>query len=374
MDNKKWVAVWGNATSHTGCAPASYGKDFTLRYAVRSAFDGSAVRLQFSNICGREPVTITRASVVHNGCIFSVSFNGTQSGTMAAGADIEADIIELDIKRGDDIFVNMYFGEYTDMRSGIFTTGPLERGIFSEGDFSSAVELAAEKSCSTDICWFLNTVSVLTAADKHAVVAFGDSITAQSWPDRLTLRLFDKDKDSVSIVRKGVSGARVLRQYDCVEYAGYGLSGISRFERDICLPGAECVIVLQGINDLIHPDPSGQNRYRPISDFPTANEIISAYRYYIGTARKHGMRIYFATLLPIEGWRTYAEFRDEVRNEINEWIRTNTEADGYIDFDEAVRNPENTRAMLACYDSGDHLHPSPDGAQALADSVPLELL
>lgn len=372
MSKKKWTAVWGNATSHTGCAPASYGKDFTLRYTIRTVFDGSGIRLRFSNICGREDVTVTRASVLYNGVITPVTFNGAEKGIIPAGEDIEADTIETEVKRGSDFSVSMYFGEYTDMRSGIATVGPLERGFFAEGDFSQKPELTPELSAAINTCWFLNTISVLTDDDKHAVTAFGDSITAQSWPDRLTLRL--PDDTSCSIIRRGVSGSRVLRQYDCVEYAGYGLSGISRFERDICVPGAEKVIVLQGINDLIHPDPTGENKYRPMSSFPTAEDIINAYRYYIETAHRHGMKIYFATLLPIEGWRTYAQFRDEVRAQINEWIRTNSEADGFIDFDAAVRNPENPRALLGKYDSGDHLHPSPEGAQALADSIPLELI
>ena len=32
--DKKWVAVWGNATCVTGNFPERYGKDFTLRYTI----------------------------------------------------------------------------------------------------------------------------------------------------------------------------------------------------------------------------------------------------------------------------------------------------------------------------------------------------
>lgn len=43
------------------------------------------------------------------------------------------------------------------------------------------------------------------------------------------------------------------------------------------------------------------------------------------------------TLLPIFGWRTYATFRDDLRNEVNAWIRSTKEIDGCIDFDLALR-------------------------------------
>lgn len=44
------------------------------------------------------------------------------------------------------------------------------------------------------------------------------------------------------------------------------------------------------------------------------------------------MKVYIGTLIPIEGWRTYAYFRENLRNEVNEWIRTTDEIGGVIDF------------------------------------------
>ena len=45
-----------------------------------------------------------------------------------------------------------------------------------------------------------------------------------------------------------------------------------------------------------------------------------------------------------------------------------------IDFDQALRDPAHPARVLAAYDSGDHLHPSDAGMQAMADAVPLALL
>ena len=62
------------------------------------------------------------------------------------------------------------------------------------------------------------------------------------------------------------------------------------------------------------------------------------------------------------------------RQTLNDWIRTSGAYDGVIDFDVAVRDPSEPSKLLALYDSGDHLHPSDAGYQAMADAVPLDLL
>ena len=80
------------------------------------------------------------------------------------------------------------------------------------------------------------------------------------------------------------------------------------------------------------------------------------------------------TLLPIGGWRTYAPFREEMRQEVNHWIRTTDLIDDYVDFDKALADPENPLCMLPRYDSGDHLHPSAAGYKAMADAVQKEIL
>ena len=92
------------------------------------------------------------------------------------------------------------------------------------------------------------------------------------------------------------------------------------------------------------------------------------------TAESWSYKVYVGTLLPIGGWRTYAPFRDEMRNAYNEWIRTTDLIDGVVDFDKAVRDPEKPNTFLPKYDSGDHLHPSPAGYKAMADAVLKEIL
>ena len=103
-------------------------------------------------------------------------------------------------------------------------------------------------------------------------------------------------------------------------------------------------------------------------------QLMDGLRCYINAAHSYGMKAYLATLTPILGWRTDAPFRQELCARVNEWIRTSKEADGVVDFAAATRDPAEHRALKAECDSGDHLHPSNEGARAMAYSIPEEYL
>lgn len=87
--------------------------------------------------------------------------------------------------------------------------------------------------------------------------------------------------------------------------------------------------------------------------------------WYIQEARKLGYHIFMGTLLPIEGWRTYAPFRETLKNQVNDFIRSTDLIDTCIDFDKEVRDPAHPAAFRAGYDSGDHLHPSAAAYEAM---------
>ena len=374
----KWVACWGNATSITDRKEAVYAKDLTLRYPVRVVFSGSKLRFHFSNLTGTEDVKVTKAFVALKGGDYKalgITLNGEKELRIPAGKEITSDEIDFAVKAGEQVEVSMYLADFTQMNAGTLVTGPLSKGSYAYGDFADKEKFPDDLSRSTNWFYFLNTIDVFTEEKNHALVCYGDSITAQSWPDYLAQKAWDKGFHNVAIIRRAVCGTRILRQYDCITYAAYGLKGETRFPIEMQVAGASSVIIQHGINDIIHPVGVEVNKFRPWSDMPTAQDMEKGVEdFYISYARKLGIKVWSGTLLPIFGWRTYAPFRNDLRNEFNDWLRTSDKFDGCVDFDKAVRDPEKPEAFAQGFDSGDHLHPSEAAYKAMADAVPESLL
>ena len=369
-----WVSVWGNAVSVAENRPERYAKDITIRYPVHIPFSGSAVRLTFDNYCGTEAVTLNKTTVFYGGKFYPVLFGGNREATMPAGERIVSDPLEVKLNEGEVIQVSFYLKDFTLMRSVVYACGPLSEGLYANGDETENAKIDILTSRKTHLFYFLSNVSVLTEEGNRAIVCYGDSITAQNWPDELALRCFTQGYSKTAIIRRATSGSRILRQYDCLQYESYGLSGENRFAHEVPTDGADVVIIQQGINDIIHPVGQEVNAFRPMSDLPTVEELIEGLKGYIAKARSFGYKVYVGTLLPMGGWRTDAPFRQEMRHAYNEFIRTTDLIDGCIDFDKALRDPVNPDYFWQEYDSGDHLHPSPKGYQRMAMEIPAQLL
>jgi lysophospholipase L1-like esterase len=374
----KWVTVWGNATSVADHRPETYAKDLTLRYPFQSAFGGNSVRLHFSNYCGTEPVTLSQVSIapsistreIDQKGVALVTFGGKESVTIGAGEEMVSDEIEMRVKDREWLAVSFYLKDYTLMRSGVVITGPLSKGSYSLGNQTLSDILPLNTTRTTNTYYFLTGVDVLTKDDNHCVICYGDSITSQSWPDYLAIQLMDDPYNKTAVVRRAASGTRVLREYTCMTYESYGLSGKHRFEREIStVSGAEAVIIQQGINDIIHPVGTNVNPFRPMSDLPTDQELQEGIVYYLTLAKKYRLKSYLGTLLPIYGWRTYAPFREDMKNTFNRWVKTEAPADHVIDFASALCDSENPAAFAQGYDSGDHLHPSEEAYRVMAQSA-----
>ena len=356
---KKYVTTWGNAVSIADRRPENYARDLTLRYPIRPMFDGDRLKITLDNFCGTQPVTISHVYVADSAdsgrgiaaeTSTPVTFdNGSRGVTIPAGEAAVSDGIRFPVRRGNDISVSFYLGDFVQMRSAVLITGPLSKGYYAVGDYAQSGMLPLDLTRNTNWFYFLSNVEIETESTNRAVICYGDSITSQAWPDYLTLRLFQEDIAHTAIVRRAASGTRILRQYDNITYDSYGLKGSVRFPREARVSGADTVIIQHGINDIIHPVGVEVNPFRPWSDLPTADDLI-------------------------HDRRTYEPFRDELRCAVNAWIRRTPEIDGCIDFDEALRDSARPAAFAQCYDSGDHLHPSESAYERMAAQIPEILL
>ena len=126
------------------------------------------------------------------------------------------------------------------------------------------------------------------------------------------------------------------------------------------------VIVLEAIIDI------GFENIFPAAAV-TAEEIIAGQRQLIERAHARGLMVIGATLTPVEGSAYFAPATEAKRQAVNAFIRTSGAYDAVVDFDRVTRDPAQPTRFLPAFDSGDHLHPSDAGYQAMADAIDLRL-
>src|SRR5262249_13064585 len=121
----------------------------------------------------------------------------------------------------------------------------------------------------------------------------------------------------------------------------------------------------EGVNDIGVAPPAAADA--------VAARLITAYQDMIARAHRANLRIYGATILPFGGSMYDDPARESARQTVNRWIRASGAYDAVIDFDAALRDPENPTRLLAAADGGDHLHPNEAGYRMMADAVELSL-
>jgi lysophospholipase L1-like esterase len=250
-----------------------------------------------------------------------------------------------------------------------------ENGYVAAGNHSAAEDAGAYRELGQS--WmFLSGIDVLGPASRDAVAIVGDSLTdglgssvgaEHSWPDVLADRLL-LSGEQTAVLNRGIAAGRLLRDAAPPESNPLSLpGGFSRLERDVVDDGVSTVILYLGINDIIR---GGEIP----SEAVTAEDLITGYREYAAQAREHGVRAIGATLTPYGSSRAWTQAGEDVRQEVNAWIRSTDELDGVVDLDAAVRSPDDPSRIDPRFDYRDGLHFNDVGYAAMADAVDLALL
>jgi lysophospholipase L1-like esterase len=386
--NQHWVGTW--STSPGGMAWWMSFNNQTFRQIVHITIGGNSLRVRFSNSFGTEPLKIDAASIgiqqegamVIADSLRVLTFGGSPSITIPPGARVLSDPVELTVADEEDLSVSLYVAEYTEAptrhREAIQTSY-----ISIPGDYTEESDMRNFILTSTRSWFWLSGVEVLAHRKTHAVATLGDSLTVGNgssrdvnarYPDWLARRLLDNCKGNkrVSVLNEGIGGNRVLNNGN-EEFWLMGINAMARLDRDVLTQsGITHVILFEGINDIGFYYSSSLPDYFKVE--VTAEEIINGYKQIIERVHAMGLKILFGTLTPYDGasyWSVEGEIKREV---VNDWIRTSSAHDGFIDFDKAVRDPNDPQKLHPDYNSGDYLHLNDDGYEAMAEAVDLGLI
>ncbi|MFN0306056.1 MAG: SGNH/GDSL hydrolase family protein [Burkholderiales bacterium] len=377
--NKHWVGTW---TASPAQSDAGFGfSNHTVRMHPRVSIGGDTLRVRVSNAYGNGPLAIGAAYVgirdkgpsIVPGSERRLAFGGSGTATIAAGALVVSDSIEIKVEPLADLAVSLYLPGVIPPNFQI--TGRYARQthyISPPGNFAAAITMPVGKI--TDEWFFLSGVDVLASPETGGVVALGDSLTDANisthdayarWPDQLARRLIARHGGRpMAVMNQGLGGNRILHDLR-------GDSGLRRFDRDVLAqPGVTHAIVMLGTNDL-------RNRNAKPEEEVTGEQLIAGLNQMALRAEARGIKLFAATLTPF-GNETFMlgawnPVREAHRVTVNHWIRNNRALDGVVDFDKALRDPERPTQMLPIYDCGDGLHPSDLGYCKMGDAIDLAL-
>jgi lysophospholipase L1-like esterase len=347
---------------------------------ARVSIGGKTLRVRLSNAYGVRPLTVGSAHIglratgpgIAPGSDRRLTFGGETAATIAAGAQLLSDPVELEVAPLADVAITFFLPG--DIPASFGITGRYARQtnyISPPGDFSAEAVMPVGRI--TDDWFFVGGIDVLVPAQTGGIVALGDSLTDANisthdafcrWPDQLARRLVARDGRAMGVMNQGLGGNRILHDIR-------GDSGLRRFDRDVLAqPGVTHVIVVLGTNDL-------RNRWAKPEEEVTAEQMIAGLKQMAMRAHARGIKIFGGTLMPFENETflvgAWTPAREAVRQAVNAWIRDGDAADAVIDFDKGVRDPEHPTRMLPIYDCGDHLHPSDAGYNRMGDIIDLAL-
>ena len=369
-DTPLWVAAYAYAPSNDagprGSASAPNPNDprgplgpsqveaVTLTQTALVTATGVRIRLRLSNAYGDQPIVVGRVTAGHDGRTVDVTFDGAPDVTLPPGAAWLSDPVALPVSALDKVAVSIAYPQATSLPT--HQVRQTMRG--ANGIESAPLRLGA----------LLSGIEVETTAPAGVIVAFGDSITEGtgslpagpgSWPERLAARLVEAGRPW-AVVNAGIGGNRLLNQ-------GSGPSGLERLDPDVLMvSGGRCLILLEGINDIGRPTGPAY-AHQAI----TADDLIAGYRQVIARAHAAGFKVVLATIPPFEGANYFTPAGETIRQAANAWLRNSSEIDRVVDFDAVLRDPLSPLRLLPAYHSGDWLHPSDAGYQAMAEAVPL---
>lgn len=374
----RWIAAWAASPQLYGVtppaaklppAPPAFLNHQTVRMRLTPNIGGDNVRVRFSNVFGTVPLHVASASValssdgagVRADSAHVLRFKRNAYVTIAPGAEAWSDSIDLKVGTGQAISVSLYVDRVSP-RATIYN-------LRGEAAWTASGNVAAKSvwngAAAMPMGQIVTGVDVARDAPMPVVVTFGDSITV-AYEGLLDARLHQDlgAGTELSVIKAGIAGNRLLNSW-------IGPKGTERFKRDVLAQsGVSHAVVLLGINDINYSMAS--ERWQPTPGLPSVAQLGEGLAQLIAQANARGVKIIVGTLPPFKGAPFWNLEKESRRQALNAWIRARRDVAGIADFDAILRDPADPLRLKVAYDSGDHLHPSSAGAQAMVQVISLD--
>ena len=376
MAQSHWVGTWGTAPQlvedHNNPPSPGLGNN-SLRQIVQVSIGGETVRLKLTNefSTGSTEIkavelaiakTAGSSSEIDETSTVSLTFDGKAGVTMPAKGKAVSDPVKFKIGDRENVAITIHYGSASSTsvsgHPGSRTTSYLKAG--NTTDFSDATK--------TDHWYNILALEVEAPEKAGAVAILGNSITdgrgsttnqQNRWADVFSRRLLaNAPTKQVGVLNMGIGG-------NCVLGGGLGPAAVNRYQRDLLgQEGVKWIILFEAVNDLGGAWDGVQ----------TANRIKEVYKQIIREAHQKGIYVFGATITPFKGNSYYSADHEKGRSTLNTWIRTTKMLDGVIDFDEAVRDPQNPEAMNRDFlFENDWLHLNALGYETMGGCIDLSL-
>lgn len=365
---KHWVGTWATAPYEAGTnTPPVALTNNTLRQLVRVSIGGDTLRLKFSNITFSKSITLNAVTIavspdgtkspITASTIKELKFKGNASVTINAKSEIYSDPVAFDLKPNMRLAITTCYGQCETSATMTHHYGSRTNSYILTGN---KVTDANFSGATTVERWYtIAGIDVLAPKSSASVAIIGNSITdgyglngglQNRWTDVFSEKLLKNPGTSqIGVLNLGIGATMVTGA------ANGAKSGVDRFDHDVLQQaGVKWVIIFYGIND--------------INANVAATSITNGFKSMITAAHAKGMKVYGATITPVNGNSYYSAAHEKIRSDVNKWIRTDTSLDGFFDFDKTIRNPSDTTKLQQQY-SNDWLHPSVAGLKALGESI-----
>ncbi len=361
----QWVCTWAAAAEFTGPGdmPGSPLTDRSLREIVHVSVGGQSMRLRLSNEFSKEPVEIKSIYVadaldscdINTRTVKYLTFNGKKKVTVGPGQCATSDVCKYNLKPLQRLSITICYGATpvnATSHRGSRTTSYLMDGVSKPNKPFATTERVLH--------WYNIAAIDVPSNGQQCVAVLGNSITdgrgstndlQNRWPDKMA-EAFAKAGCDIAVANLGIGG-------NCVVEGGLSEPALKRFDRDILgQEGVTSVIIFEGVNDI------GGSKGRSEQ---VAKRLIEAYQEMIAKIHHQGQKVYLATITPF-GKSFYDDtfFKEAARQTVNQWIRNNNMADGYLDFDELMRDPEHPNQLRSDLQE-DWLHPNAKGYEMMGE-------